>query len=248
MSEPSMNRLKRKFDKNEEFKGDPPVIEKVSPLEAYSLKENGERNRRICGAQRRGAPQGWYCMRPAGSGTTHKGMGPCKFHDTEITKSTNTSLWYILNKGAGLPAVLGEYLENAENIQEDHLVKVDDDIKILYALQSFILSRDPLTNLDIDLVLKVSEKIFKAKELKKKLDKEVKLDTKTVKEFVNQIFSLIISNASQNVAKRIMTDILDKVVIPFNTEGRVKGNDFSVNAEYEEVVEQLELTTKKESK
>ena len=71
------------------------------------------------------------------------------------------------------------------------------------------------------------------------LEKEVQLDTKTVKEFINQIFGLIVANASRNVAKSIMTEILDKVIIPFNTQNRISGDDFTYEPESEEVMKTI---------
>jgi 2-hydroxy-3-keto-5-methylthiopentenyl-1-phosphate phosphatase len=119
---------------------------------------------------------------------------------------------------------------------------VDDDIKLLYSLQADLITRDPMTQSDLDMVVKITDRILKAKEMKRKLEKEVQLDTKTVKEFINQIFGLIVANASRNVAKSIMTEILDKVIIPFNTTNRITGEDFKYEPEA------LEAITEKKEK
>ena len=133
-----------------------------------------------------------------------------------------------------------EYFENAQIIEEKHLTSVDEDIKGMYALVSYVMQRrrdleNPeegyLTNQDIELVMKITDKIIKAKELRPKLKKEVSLDTTTVKAFVDQIFKIIMQNAAKNVGKRILTEIMDEVIVPFKTQGRIVGKEFDYKKE-----------------
>ena len=64
------------------------------------------------------------------------------------------------------------------------------------------------------------------------------LDTTTVKAFVDQIFKIIMANAAKNVGKRILTEILDEVIVPFKTQGRIVGAefDYAPTADAEKVV------------
>ena len=64
-----------------------------------------------------------------------------------------------------------------------------------------------------------------------KLKKEVSLDTTTVKAFVDQIFKIIMQNAAKNVGKRILTEIMDEVIVPFKTQGRIVGKEFDYKKE-----------------
>jgi len=226
-----------------------PKIDKVSPYEVYLLGDNNQRTRRICGTQRNSMPEGYVCLKPAGDGTDHPGYGQCTYHDRQITNPNNTGLWQNLNRQAGLPANLMEYFENAQIIEEKHLTSVDEDIKGMYALQSYVMQRrrdleNPeegyLTNQDIELVMKITDKIIKAKELRPKLKKEVSLDTTTVKAFVDQIFKIIMQNAAKNVGKRILTEIMDDVIVPFKTQGRIVGKEF----DYKKQSDALEVEVK----
>lgn len=225
-----------------------PSVDKVSAYEVYLLDKKGTRTRKICGTQRNNQPAGYLCLKAAGDGTQHPGYAQCSYHDRQLTNPNNTSLWLQLNRQAGVPANLLEYLENAEIVQEEHLSSVDDDIKGLYAIMSYVMSRrrdheNPdegyLTNQDLDLMLKINDKILKAKELRPKLQKEVSLDTATVKTFVDQIFKIILANAAKNVGKRIMQSILDEVIVPLKTQGRIKGGEFDFQPASEEIVAEV---------
>tara|TARA_R110000851_G_scaffold73733_9_gene162645 strand:- start:138 stop:890 length:753 start_codon:yes stop_codon:yes gene_type:complete len=230
------NQLKNTVKKAGQLaKSTKPHVDKVSAYEVYLLDGKKKRKRRICGTQRNDMPAGYVCLKASGDGTDHPGYGQCTYHDRQLTNPNNTGLWESLNREAGLPANLMEYFQNAEIVEEKHLTSVDEDIKGLYALVSYVMQRrrdveNPeegyITNQDIELVLKLTDKIIKAKELRPKLKKEVSLDTTTVKAFVDQIFKIIMQNAAKNVGKRILTEILDEVIVPFKTQGRIVGKDF----------------------
>lgn len=223
-----------------------PKFKKITPYEVYLVDDKGRQKKRICGTQRNGMPEGYVCIKASGEGTDHPGWGQCQFHDRQLPNTQNTGLWLTLNQQAGLPANLLEYYQNAEIIQEEHLSSVDDDIKSLYALQSYVLARrrdeegeGVLNNHDIDLIIKLTDKIMKAKELRPKLKREVSLDTTTVKAFVDQIFKIIMANAAKNVGKRILTEILDDVIVPFKTQGRIVGSEFDYSESSKKMLEEV---------
>ena len=118
-----------------------PKVDKVSPFEVYLLDDKNKRTKRICGTQRNDYPEGYVCLNPAGDGTDHPGYGQCTYHDRQITNPNNTGLWENLNREAGLPANLMEYFQNAQIIEEQHLTSVDEDIKGMYALVSYVMQR-----------------------------------------------------------------------------------------------------------
>jgi len=208
-------------------------VEKVSSFESYVI-ENGVRTKRVCGRQRKNKPKGIVCLHPAGAHTVHPGYGQCSLHDNSITNSNRTNVWALLNIEAGLPSTLKEVFENAQLIDDIHLSEVDDDIKMMYALVGDIVHKGeevPLTSRDIDRVMGILGKIIKAKETRAKLNKEVKLDATTVKEFVNQIFEVVISLAPKDTARRILVQIMDEVIAPFKTAGRITGDEFDYQIE-----------------
>ena len=242
MDSNSKQQLNSAFRRGGKIKDPPPEIEIVSPHEVYLLDEEGDRVRKICGRQKSGFPKGYVCEQSAGHGTNHPGVGNCKKHDSSIPNPKNVGLWDRLNKDQGLPSTLAEYLENASDIEERHLTSVDEDIKALYGLFTYQMSKRKkaalakgdideeqqlqLSNADLELALKIMDKILKAKEVRLKLSRELTLDTSTIKMFVNQIFQVATQKLPEHQAKMLLNAFLDQVIIPFQTKGRIKGGDF----------------------
>ena len=122
-------------------KASKPLIKKLNPNEAYLVDDHGRPTQRICGTQLSSEPAGHLCLKPSGTGTNHPGYGPCGFHDRQLTNLKNTDLWADMNRSAGMPVNLMEYLQNAELIEEKHLSAVDTDIKLLHAIQLYVMNR-----------------------------------------------------------------------------------------------------------
>jgi hypothetical protein len=231
-----------------------PRIEKVSPYEVYLIDDHGRHTKQICGTQRNGMPEGYVCIQPAGFKTNHVGVGPCQSHNRAITNSNNTGLWLQLNEQHGLPKNLLQLYQNAEIIEERHMSTVDDDIKTLYVLQQYLLGKVTesetdgedafLSNDTIELLLKFTDKIVKTKEVRAKLKKEASLDVSTVKVLVSQIFKIILANVSEKKARAVLSDIMENVIAPFKTQGRIIGSDMSIDSIVEDA--DIEDTTKDE--
>ena len=245
--------LTNAIKKGGNIREDPPLVEKVNPYEVYLLDEEGERLKKICGGQRRGLPEGYVCTQSAGHNTNHPGIGPCKKHDYSIPNSRNTRLWDTLNRAHGLPSTLSEYLSYSDDIEERHLTTVDEDIKTLYGILSYQLSKRnidsedlkksekelkeiTLSNADLDLALKIMDKILKAKDIRMKLSKELILDTSTIKMFVHQIFRVATEKLAEHQAKMLLNAFLEEVIIPFQTKGRIKGSDFNYEPESGKII------------
>jgi len=224
-----------------------PLIKRVNAYEVYLVDDHGRHIRRICGVQRNAMPEGYVCTNAAGQGTDHPGVGPCSFHNRAITNSRNTGLWLQLNEQHGLPKNLLELYQNAEIIEERHLTTVDDDIKTLYVLQQYLLTKFAdeegndrgviLPNDTIELLLKLTDKIVKTKEVRAKLKKETSLDVSTVKALVTQIFKIIMTNVNEKAAKIVLSEIMESVVAPFKTQGRIIGGELNL----ENVVEEADI-------
>lgn len=205
----------------------------VSPYEVYLLDKEGEPSKRICGVQRNNRPKGHLCHMDAGAGTNHSGVGPCSSHDRQLTNPNNTSLWHKLNRQHNLPSTLMELLENTHDIEDKVLASIDDDIKFLYALKAYFLEKKghnsegkevDLSSDNIELLLKITDTIIKAKEKRVKIKKEIVLDATTVRAFIDQIFRIIVANTNQAHSRRILTEILDGVITPFKQSGRISGD------------------------
>lgn len=206
---------------------------KVSPYEVYLIDKEGQPSKRICGVQRNNRPKGHLCHMDAGAGTSHPGVGPCSSHDRQITNPNNTSLWHRLNREHNLPSTLMEFLDNARDIEDRVLASIDDDIKFLYALQAYFLEKKgqnadgkevDLSSDNIELALKITDSIIKAKEKRVKIKKEIVLDATTVRAFIDQIFRIIMANTNKAHSRRILTEILDGVIMPFKQSGRISGD------------------------
>ena len=227
-----------------------PQINKVSAHEIYLVDKKGRNKLRICGMQKANQSKGYVCTNPAGKDTNHPGYAQCSFHDRFLTNSKNTGLWKTLNVEAGMPANLMQLLDAGQQIEENVLVSVDEDIRLLYSLQSYIFTRRKIEDKegdetedgylkadDVELLMKLTGQILKAKDLRAKLNKELQLDTQTVKSFVNQIFKIIATEAAQGTADRIMREIVEGVIVPFKTKGRIKGPDLLYDPDSREISE-----------
>ena len=238
-----------------------PRIKKINPHEIYLLDDNNRSIKRICGKQRPNMPKGWVCLQPAGQGTDHPGVGYCSSHDTVITNSRNTGLWQHLNQDNGLPSNIRELMENAQLIEEQHLTSVDDDIRMMYVLKQYLLQghhlrvnaptegkgrkkagEHQLSLETIDMILKITKEIVSTKKLRHQLEREVKLDMSTVQTFVDQIFKVLAAEAPRPIAKKLMVSILEDVITPLQTAGRIKGDSFTYTPKGSKLAEKAGLT------
>jgi len=237
--------------KNGVVRATKPKIKRINSYEVYLVDTKGRSKKRICGIQKQNQPKGYVCTNPAGRDTGHPGYGQCSHHDRFLTNPNNLSVWAKFNKEANLPVNLMELLDAANDIEENQLTMVDDEIRLLYTLQAYVLGKrrtvdkesDKATDdgvlftSDIELLMKLASQIIKAKDVRAKLNKELVLDTKTVKAFVNQIFKIISEETSEPVGRRIMTEIVQGVIVPYKTKGRLKGPSLDFDEESGEIVD-----------
>jgi len=236
-----------------------PLVTKKDENEIYLINEHGDKLYRICGVQRNNMPPGYVCINRAGYKTVHVGWGPCNKHDRQLTNSNNTGLWARMNEKAGLPKNLLGFLEHTQDLEDSALAQVDGDIQGLYGMLLYVLNRKretidekkdgkeaeevgTLSSDDIELILKITDKIFKAKELRLKLNKELTLDMTTIKSFIDQMFKVILANAGAAVGKRLLAAILEEVIVPFKTQGRIKGEGFEYDLKEGKLFKEIEKT------
>lgn len=196
------------------------ILEIPEVSERWLVDEKGTKLRKVCGHWNSFSQR--PCLFPAGFGTNHFGKGSCRKH------SRGGLYNLILNAENGYPEKLGELLSHVESLDEREIIPLENEIKILYALQQYVMSNtiDGVLNLDqIDIIRKITSDLVKTKAIKHKIQREMKLDNTTVKEFVNQIFKTISENIKGPESKRLMTEILNKVIIPFQNTDRIGKSD-----------------------
>ncbi len=241
-----------------------PHVDQVSPHEVYLLDAKGKRARRICGAQRHKLPIGYVCLQIAGAGTEHPGEGACSAHDLYLINPNNTSLWNTMNRGKNLPANLMELMENAQLLEETHLSAIDEDIRMLYVLVQNTLDRNSIHVLnpdtgeqeltfsmgshDTELVMKLLDKVIKAKQMKAQLHKELAMDSTMVKAFIDQIFKIIVTSVAPQQSRRVMEEILEKVIVPYRTKNRIKGAEFQYEPSAADMAGKAEATNIKKKR
>lgn len=233
-----------------------PLVTKKSESEIWLINPHGDKLYRICGIQRKDMPLGFVCINRAGYKTAHVGQGLCNKHDLRLTNPKNVGAWAKLNEKAGLPQNLLGYLEHTAKLEDTFLAQVDEDIKGLYALILYLMNRrkkepekgegkeEPeegfLVTTDIDLILKITDKIFKAKDLRLKLNKELTLDMTTISAFVDQMFKVIMANTGEKVGKVLLDTILKEVILPFKEQGKIKGDGLIFDAKTKELWKEIE--------
>lgn len=105
-------------------------------------------------------------------------------------------------------------------------MSVDTEIKMLYALQNYIMTMGEEMTLDqIETVRGITLDLVKAKGLKNKIQRELRLDATSVREFVQQIFEIIAGRIRGPEAKNLMNDILNQVIIPFRNKDRIHSGE-----------------------
>lgn len=192
----------------------------------WLLNPTGEKLRRICGySGTRG-----ICFQPAGWGTDHPGFAKCRNHERGVMLNP------VLSREHNYPANFLELMAHADNLEDNDLLNVDHEIKILYALQQLLLvskQGDPeviLTADKIEQIQKLTMDLVKTKAIKNKIQREMRLDTKAVDEFVNQIFGIIENHIIGPEAKAIFSDIINNVIVPFRSRDRITGGSIDISA------------------
>lgn len=209
----------------------PPTVEVVSQTEVYVVDKDGNRIKRICGYK---TADETPCLNPAGHGTVHRDFGYCKVHDRK-TKG-GSKMWGLFAEEKGLPKNLGGLFQRAKELEDEDLSKMDGDIQLAYVLLADTLSplKDNsngkknkeeldrrLTIAEKDHALRILRFISEAKRNKSTMEKEVKLDITTVKDFVVQIFKVIEQTVQGHKAADVMNAILSQVLLPLKAQKKI---------------------------
>ncbi|MFW9949859.1 MAG: hypothetical protein ACFFKA_07025, partial [Candidatus Thorarchaeota archaeon] len=175
--------------------------------------------RKICGHKGIRGP----CLLPAGWGTNHTGKGKCRNHSRSLLYNPH------LNQLEGIPTRFAELLEHVDTIEDGILLNVDHEIKFLYALQQYLMTlgeSNALSIATIELLRDLTIDIVKTKAIKNKIQKEVRLDHSTVKDFVKSIFDIIVQRVQGAEAQNILQDIYNKVIVPYQNNDKITKSNF----------------------
>lgn len=213
----------------------PTKIERISSSEAYSIDGSGLRLQRICGSPN--TSSGMPCRYEAGYRTNHLGKSYCWLHETAESKA----VWDTILGGVDERTTLGKYLLKTTSLTEPQLKDVNSEIMLLYALVGSMNERGNLLPVDIDLIRKIATDLGKLKEIRGKLEREMKLEMNTVKAFIDQVFSVIVGALDKTTARRVMTQIMERVILPLST-----GDDLSNRVEASDGVRKKIEVFKKE--
>lgn len=232
--------ITQQFDALKKLKnlGENSILEDREQSTFWIVSKEGERIRAICGHRNNKG----ICFRPAGWGTDHVGFSKCKDH---MRGSLYNSL---LSAQHNYPTRLVELLEFTNDLEDRSLNSLDPEIKMLTALYQFVLTRprdsEDMDVEEIDTIREIIKDLVKTKALRNKIQREMRLDASSVKEFVHQIFSVISYAVNPAVAKKIMEDINNKVLVPFMSKDRIIGKDMNFETKAAETIKKYGNTLK----
>jgi len=188
------------------------ILEKPEISENWLVTSDGTFIRKICGHRSSKGP----CLLFPGWGTNHIGKGKCRHHGRSLLYNPQ------LNALEGIPVRFGELLAHVDNVEEGTLLNVDHEIKFLYALQQYVLTMATDLNLQqVDALQELTMNIVKTKSIKNKIQKEMRLDASAVKDFVKNIFDIVVQTVPGPEAQRILNDIMNKVIVPYKNKQRI---------------------------
>lgn len=205
------------------------ILEKPDLSETWIVTPEGVMLRKICGHR---SIKG-ICFLPAGHSTNHTGKGKCKRHSRSLLYNPQ------LNALEGIPTRFGELLSFVDNIEDGILLNVDHEIKFLYALQQNLLLTVDAELIPPQVVEELREltmDIVKTKAVKNKIQKEVRLDASTVRDFVKNIMDIIVRRVPGAESQNILQDIYNNVIVPYKNSDKISGARFDFKEEIEKTM------------
>lgn len=205
------------------------ILEKPEISETWIVTPEGVMLRKICGHR---SIKG-VCFLPSGYSTDHVGKGKCKKHSRSLLYNPQ------LNALEGIPSRFGELLSFVDGIEEGTLLSVDHEIKFLYALQQYLLvtsEEDRILPQTIEVLQDITMNIVKTKAIKNKIQKEVRLDASTVRDFVKSIMDIIVRRVPGSEAQNILQDIFNNVIVPYKNSDKISSSRFDFKEEIDKTL------------
>lgn len=164
---------------------------------------------------------GGYCRRPAGVETTHPGMGYCLLHSRQ--KGDISVINTLGDIAESMPVgnmTIKDFIEMADEINDNDLKKVDSEIKLLYFLEMQLFKRmDQKSGMSISeetRLLRLIREIRETKLVRGKLENLTKVDAAYITWIIDKVAEIVQRFSPQN-ANLIINKILDTVQDPYNS-------------------------------
>ena len=203
------------------------------------------RIKKICGF---GLTDGYVCAADPGAGTRHTGTGNCIQHEEAFIPR----LLDVIRRAPGeekknkdgdvigiQPRVI-DIFEKAQNIDTRVFHTMDTEIQALYGLlemQLSGLSGEMLNDKSSNSLQKLITSIAGLKKERQTFEAAQSLDMVVVKSLIEGVMQVVIANTNEVVARRILTEILNKVVKPMRASGTLTGSEGLPFADYSQVGE-----------
>lgn len=229
------------LSKNIQLIGNNSILEDPSTSQIWLVNSLGHKLRTICGHRKN---NGITCLRASGYGTDHTGYGKCKDHSKNLFFNPNLN---VINQ---MPTRLGELIEANAEMEEILFNSVDPEIIKLESLIQYIMTSpreegEEISIEEISLIKDLVKEIVKAKVTRVKILREMRIDTTLIKDFVNNVFKVVLLHTSGPVARKIYNDILNTVLVPFKNRDRFNPSELTNSAD-EKLEELTNLLENKE--
>jgi len=127
---------------------------------------------------------------------------------------------------------------SVKDIEEGELTRVDSEIKTMLATLDYIfrsvMVEDPkkpgqfieksLSSDDIKAIILITKNLVSAKEVRRKLEKELKLDVATVEEFTIEMLKIVKKVCPDHLARKVMGECLSLIRL-YRDEGRISDDN-----------------------
>jgi len=202
---------------------------------------NPTKIKKVCGHE---LEDQFFCAASAGAGTRHIGQGKCIEHEQLFIPR----LLDVIGRGkngknvkegeptTGIQPRVLEVFERAAKIDPRVMHTLDTEIQALYGLLELQLSGLTETNVNDKISNSLQgliTKIAKMKEDRQTFEQAQSLDMLVVKNLIEGIMGIVISNTNEATARRILTEILNQVVKPMRANGTLTGEGSLPFADYE---------------
>jgi len=159
---------------------------------------------------------------------------PSKVLVSNLSKTAKK--WSIVDEKGKLPVRFVELYERAEKLEQEDLVKLDNEIKMLYTLQQHLLEsgvvkRDgqrkevDYDSITIRQLLLINKQLIAAKEVRQKLEREIRLDVMTIRELLVQIVEQVKIYVPEHLTRKVLGAIMNNVIVPHREKKKIIGDD-----------------------
>ncbi len=203
-----------------------PVIWLLSP------DGSGARVRKICGCllgtdlDENGVQEldPFVCAAEAGAGTTHQGFGQCIEHESPFIPRLLDAI-----SSKGVPQHIVDIFDSKAETDQRLMATLDPEIQGMYALlemQLRGLPKDPTEQPSDRAIGALKTNMMAVASLKEKrrvMEDKMTLDMGIVEDFIRRIMEVVMTNSNELQARRIFHEIMNNVVKPMRSEGRISG-------------------------